>query len=160
MGSSLQAADILTKPFTNSEKWEASLRLLGIRSTPIRPKETAKKKACAGEPVRLDTSGTQPSAGEVACPSVERHSRVLVEFCCGPDSKLGDLTRKASKGCHVIRCTEDRDVTVRSNRMELRNDLVEAISQSTVSPCPILVWISIPCTGGTTWSYEQLLLFR
>ena len=77
-------------------------------------------------------------------------------FCCGPDSKLGDLTRRASKGCHVIRCTEERDVTVRSNRMELRNDLVEAISQSTVSPCPILVWISIPCTGGTTWSYVNL----
>ena len=33
VGSSLQAADILTKPFTNSEKWESALRLMGISFT-------------------------------------------------------------------------------------------------------------------------------
>ena len=156
VGSSLQAADILTKPFTNSEKWEASLRLLGIRSCPTRPKEQTRKKACAGEPVRSDASGTQPSAGEPACPSVGRHSRVLVEFCCGPESKLGDRSRKASRNCHVIRCTEDRDVTVRANRMDIRNALETAVACCDKSPCPILVWISIPCTGGTTWSYVNL----
>ena len=66
-------------------------------------------KACAGEPARPSASGTQPSAGEPACPSVAVHSRVLIEFCCGPDSKLGDRTRKHSKDCFVIRCTEERE---------------------------------------------------
>ena len=31
VGSSLQAADILTKPFTNSEKWESALRCISSK---------------------------------------------------------------------------------------------------------------------------------
>ena len=46
----LQAADILTKPFTNSEKWETALRLMGMSSRPPQPKETKTKKACEGDP--------------------------------------------------------------------------------------------------------------
>ena len=156
VGSSLQAADILTKPFTNTAKWESALRLMGISSQPAPRKEPQKMKACAGEPARSDASGTQQRAGEPACPSVASHSRVLIEFCCGPDSKLGDRSRKFSKDCFVIRCTEERDVTSRSNRMDIRNEVIRAIECSTVRPCPVLIWISIPCTGGTTWSYVNL----
>ena len=54
-------------------------------------------KACAGEPVPTTVSGSQQRAGEPACPSVASHSRVLIEFCCGPDSKLGDRSRKIQK---------------------------------------------------------------
>ena len=110
IGSSLQAADILTKPFTNSEKWESALRLMGISSQPVPRKEQQKMKACAGEPARSDASGSQQRAGEPACPSVASHSRVPIEFCCGPDSKLGDRSRKHSKDCYVIRCTEEREM--------------------------------------------------
>ena len=156
VGSSLQAADILTKPFTNSEKWESALRLMGISSQPLPRKEQQKMKACAGEPAPPIVSGSQQRAGEPACPSVASHSRVLVEFCCGPDSKLGDRSRKHSKDCYVIRCTEERDVTSRSNRMDIRNEVIRAIESSTAQPCPVLIWISIPCTGGTTWSYVNL----
>ena len=156
VGSSLQAADILTKPFTNSEKWESALRLMGISSQPLPRKEQQKMKACAGEPVPSTASGSQHRAGEPACPSVASHSRVLIEFCCGPDSKLGDRSRKYSKDCYVIRCTEERDVTSRSNIMDIRNEVVRAIESSTIQPCPVLIWISIPCTGGTTWSYVNL----
>ena len=156
VGSSLQAADILTKPFTNSEKWESALRLMGISSQPLPRKEQQKMKACAGEPAPSTVSGSQQRAGEPACPSVASHSRVLIEFCCGPDSKLGDRSRKHSKDCYVIRCTEERDVTSRSNRMDIRNEVVRAIESSTAQPCPVLIWTSIPCTGGTTWSYVNL----
>ena len=142
VGSSLQAADILIKPFTNSEKWETALRLMGMSPHPPQPKETKSTKACAGELARLDACETQPCAGEPACPSVDKHSRVLIEFCCGPDSKLGDRSRNASKGCYVIRCTEERDVTVRSNRMDIRDELLTALADSSSRPCPILVWIS------------------
>ena len=37
-------------------------------------------------------------------------NRVLVEFCCSEDSKLGQK-RDAAKGCHVIRITEQDDAT-------------------------------------------------
>ena len=45
VGSTLQAADIFTKPFTNSETWESALRLMGISSQPR--EEQPKMKACA-----------------------------------------------------------------------------------------------------------------
>jgi len=129
---------------------------MGISSQPAPRKETQKMKACAGEPARSDASGTQQRAKEPACPSVASHSRVLIEFCCGPDSKLGDRSRKYPKDCYVIRCTEERDVASRSNRMDIRNEVIQAIERSTVQPCPVLIWISIPCTGGTTCSYVNL----
>ena len=31
-----------------------------------------------------------------------------------------------------------------------------ALAGSASHPCPILIWISIPCTGGTTWSFVNL----
>ena len=120
------------------------------------PKETKTSEACAGELARHEASGTQLCAGESVCPSVDKHSRVLIEFCCGPESKLGDQSRKVSKCCYVIGCTEERDVTVRTNRMDIRDEVMTALAGSASHPCPILVWISIPCTGGTTWSDVNL----
>ena len=35
-----------------------------------------------------------------------------------------------SKDCYVIRCTEERDVTSRSNRMDIRNEVIRAIESS------------------------------
>lgn len=106
--------------------------------------------------MRHSASTTQKCAGEPACPSIAAHSRVLIEFCCGPDSKLGDRARNYSKDCYIIRCPEGRNVTSRSNRMEIRNELIKAIEQPKIQPCPTLIWISIPCAGGTTWSYVNL----
>ena len=40
--------------------------------------------------------------------------------------------------------------------MDIRNEVIQAIESSTAQPCPVLIWISIPCTGGTTWSYVNL----
>jgi len=40
--------------------------------------------------------------------------------------------------------------------MDIRNEVIQAIERSTVQPCPVLIWISIPCTGCTTWSYVNL----
>ena len=137
--SQLQAADILTKPFANSEKWKRAVSLIAVWShSPLR--QATERKACPGE-LRANLS--------------ESHDRVLVEFCCGPESKLGDLSRKPTKGCHIIRCTEDRDVTKPANRQEIRRELLDVIS---VNPSmKILVWISIPCTGGTPWIYINLM---
>ena len=37
-------------------------------------------------------------------------NRVIVEFCCSPNSKLGE-ERAAAKGCHILRVTEEDDAT-------------------------------------------------
>ena len=78
---------------------------------------------------------------------LERHyDRMLIEYCCGPDSLLGQSTHSSS-GCEVVRLTERIDMTTESG---LRFAL------DAVRPAPrgrILLWSSIPCTGGSTWQY-------
>ena len=80
-------------------------------------------------------------------------NRVIVEFCCGPDSKLG-TPRPASEGCHVHRVTIQDDAT--------RNSTIHKLVQHTRALCdeggdttkPILVYASLPCTGGSPWKKE------
>ena len=140
--SLMQAADILTKPFTNAEKWGHALSLLGIRDTGSSFCQVLKKKSqCTGEPAAPVTSGP--------------HNRVILEVCCSPDSKLGDETRGAARGCKVIRCTEERDITKQENRASIRREVIQSVRGSG-NMCPLLIWISIPCTGGSTWSYVNL----
>ena len=156
VGSSLQAADILTKPFTNSEKWESALRLMGISSHPLPRKEPQKMKACAGEPAPSSSVGMSSNAqGNLLALQWRLIAGYLLNFVVDLIRSLVIVQRKHSKDCYVVRCTEERDVTSRSNRMDIRNEVVQAIESSTAQPCPVLIWISIPCTGGTTWSYEQ-----
>ena len=50
VNSILQAADVLTKPFTNAEKWNVCLRLMNIVDSSVLQAPKA-RKACAGEPV-------------------------------------------------------------------------------------------------------------
>ena len=67
--------------------------------------------------------------------------RNIVEFCCGPNSRIGH--KKYQKdGCHVTRITEDDDVTTNKG-------LYKAIQAVRQENC--LLWVSIPCTGGSLW---------
>ena len=69
--------------------------------------------------------------------------RVIVEFCCGEESRLGDLTRY-SKGCRIIRITEELDAT--------SDDGIYLASKG----CTVrkaLLFSSIPCTGGSSWTH-------
>ena len=139
MPSILQAADILTKPFANSEKWKRAVTLVAVwPQSPVR--QAKERKACPGE-LRANSS--------------DSHDRVLIEFCCGPESKLGDPSRRVAKNCHVIRCTEARDVTVPANRHAIRGELLDIVK--TNPSIKILLWVSIPCTGGTSWTYINLM---
>ena len=45
-------------------------------------------------------------------------NRILVGFCCDPDSKLGQ-SRHASRGCHVVRLTEEQEATKMTNTPKL-----------------------------------------
>ena len=78
------------------------------------------------------------SAEKSASPAEVSHNRTLVEFCCGPNSVLGTPS-KASTGCSVIRLTEDDDVTTKSGLDKAK----KAVKQK-----PVLLWASMPCTGG------------
>ena len=75
-----------------------------------------------------------------------RDNRVLIEYCCGPDSVLGQVTR-ASRGCKVVRLTE-------KDNMATRSGLATAMKAVHAAPKGrALLWASIPCTGGCSWQY-------
>ena len=70
-----------------------------------------------------------------------RNDRTLIEFCCGPSSLLGVET-KHSRGCKVVRLTEEEDVTAPRG--------ISVALEAIAGPCTLL-WGSIPCTGGCPW---------
>ena len=70
--------------------------------------------------------------------------RRIVEFCCGRNSRIGQLNENA-EGCEVVRLTIDDDVTTPEG-------LKKAIKAVSVTGMPVLLWASIPCTGGSPWA--------
>ena len=77
VNASLQAADILTKPFTSNEKWTKALKLLSIRKD-----VTSSRKASAASSRRANATARRPEA---------QVKRVIVEVCCSEDSLLGKI---------------------------------------------------------------------
>ena len=71
---------------------------------------------------------------------------VIIEFCCYKDSLMGKSTSH-SVGCKVIRVTSEHDMTTERGLLWLL-DQIRGIPKH----LPILLWGSIPCTGGTAWT--------
>ncbi len=72
--------------------------------------------------------------------------RLIMESCCGNESQLGRKWPEA-RGCEVIRLTEDIDLTSKSG-LDFAKKKIDELPNSN-----ILLWSSIPCTGGSTWQY-------
>ena len=80
-------------------------------------------------------------------------NRVMIEFCCGDDSLMGSAAASGPE-CHVIRVTRRNDVTTKPGSAFV--DKALALAQNTVGK-NVLVWASIPCTGGTSWTHINAL---
>ena len=76
-----------------------------------------------------------------------RCNRVLVEFCCSPNSKLGEA-RAAAKGCHVLRVTEEDDATKPQTIRRLVQEIHTLCDEGGLM---LLLYASLPCTGGSSW---------
>jgi hypothetical protein len=86
------------------------------------------------DPVRLDNG------------YYKAFNRVLLEVCCGKDSLMSSHT-EFSERCICVRLTERHDLTT---AIGLRRGC-DALNLADFLKLPILVWISIPCTGGSSW---------
>ena len=84
---------------------------------------------------------TSTAAPSLPAPTTRR----LVEFCCGNNSKLGQPTN-SSRGCEVVRLTETDDVTTTAGLQTA----LRSVSDPTGG---LLLWASIPCTGGSAWQH-------
>ena len=78
------------------------------------------------------------------------YDRVMVEFCCSPESKLGQA-REASKHCHVVRVTEADDATKSKTIQALVSKIHALCDEGGDTSKPLLLFASLPCTGGCPW---------
>ena len=89
-------------------------------------------------------SSGEPGAGP-------KPNRLLVEICCSPMSNLSDVSREAAVGSKVIQFTE---------KQSLLDDEYQLYVASIVNDFPVsndvLLWLSLPCTGGSSWSHVNL----
>ena len=147
--SMMQAADILTKPFTNAEKWKFAVHLLGHSDGKNNGKTNksnphSKSQVSHALPAASDESSGEPAVGP-------KPSRLIVEVCCSKNSKLSDCSRSKSKGCLVYQFTEENNLVSEDNRREI----ARKVNQFPKSKL-VLIWLSLPCTGGTTWTFINL----
>jgi hypothetical protein len=133
------AADVFTKAFRNSQKWEHATSLVGL-SRPGQfgpadcPPEGAALAACPSGGVADDAAPATESEEKLP-------KRRIVEFCCGEDSLIGK-ENPSSEGCEVVRLTVAVDVTTPKGL---------ATALAAVSKPNTLLWASMPCTGGSPW---------
>ena len=80
------------------------------------------------------------------------YDRVMVEFCCSPESKLGQA-REASNKCHVVRVTEADDATKSKTIQALVSKIHTLCDEGggSGSSKPLLLFASLPCAGGCPW---------
>ena len=146
--SKMQVADILTKPFTNAEKWKFAISLMSHVMSPERVKSAKPQLASPSKP-QPQALVTGRSCGEPTAGLTPQ--RLLVEICCNPDSKLSDVTRESTIGCRVIQFTEKHNLLDENYRHYVA-DIVNGFPNNKF----VLLWLSLPCTGGTSWSYVNL----
>ena len=70
-----------------------------------------------------------------------KYDRTILEYCCGPSSKMGNAT-SASNGCKVVRLTKEHDLTTKAGLQYALGEVRKAERGK------LLLWSSIPCTGG------------
>ena len=133
---------ILTKPFNNADKWRHAVRLLGQGS--IKPDS----RLAAAAP---STTASSSDARQRTEPEIQR---VIIEICCSEDSLLGRVDGPYGSDCHVIRVTEKMDL----KSYKTRRDLLDVAKGFAKPGLPILVWVSLPCTGGSTWTFVNLTI--
>ena len=79
--------------------------------------------------------------------------RLIMEYCCGPESKIGNPENFADDNCRVIRYTEEDDMRTDAGKRKALSDI------KTFKGKHISLWSSIPCTGGSPWQYVNESIF-
>jgi hypothetical protein len=112
------------------------------------PRESIAQLIALGFVLPSIVSPTVDDVSPTSYPSiaVDDCERTLVEICCSTDSVLGRECAD-SKGCRIVRITEKEDFTLPSTLRVVKLQLKRNV----------LVWASLPCTGGCPWARVNLL---
>ena len=89
---------------------------------------------------------------EYTCAVVNReepiHERLLIEYCCGPDSFISTPC-KWTTGCKMIRLTEKEDMASEEGLMHALEMLKK---DHAAQKGRVMLWAAMPCTGGSAWN--------
>ena len=114
------------------------------------------------EPTTTATHGSSESSDQIidsssasmsAAVGKEETERLVMEYCCSPESKLGNPSNFADNNCKVIRYTEEDDMRTDAGKCKALSD-IKAFKGKHIS-----LWSSIPCTGGSPWQYVNEAIF-
>ena len=144
VGTNLQAANMLTKPFASPIKWERALRLMSFGKSWIES-DNGKVRQVASRPACAANANDQGAGGKESSTSFQR---LLIELCCSHESKLC-TPREASKERRRIRITESEDGTTQGCRNWPAHE-VQAFRENNPQR-EVLLYASLPCVGGSPW---------
>ena len=110
------------------------------------------EKGGQGGPSRRPIASPSRRSAAASKSSVDwsQYNRVIIEYCCYENSLMGKSS-PASKSCYVLRVTEQHDQTTEEGLQWLLNEIGKI-----PKGIPILLWGSIPCTGGSPWARYNL----
>ena len=164
--SEFQAGDLMTKHFTDARVWLRNLHLVGHFKDDVFHRAFVKVSntaAATSEELTKDQNETEVESEATAsaaatyipqrfAPQVKEaktHVYTLIEYCAYLDSLLGDPTFHHGL-CRTV-CI-DENVDGRSHKaMELCKLVCERDKRK------VVLWGSLPCTGGCTWNYINAL---
>ena len=146
-------ADILTKAFTNKDKWNHACRLINhcrLEDISWIDDPDSPETLVLNKPVNNPKQLTQPRQNSgrhaPASPALkERRRKVVVEFCCGEHSKISSFAE--SYQCESFRLTIKEDMSTKEG-LAFAMDKVKSYAESGYE---VLLWSAIPCTGGSPW---------
>ena len=152
-------ADIFTKPFTDKGKWTHACEQIAhvtfdnrntltqrAASSVPRGATVAIPKTNKGSNAAAASDASRAAANNITnnamlkCLHVPTYpKRTLIEFCCGPESRLGQTEHiQQAKGCTVIRVTLLHDVTT-SGGLKFVMDIINNCDGPTT-----YLWASMP----------------
>ena len=131
INTNLQAADILTKPFTNSDKWSKALELMRIS-----PEKQHSRKAAAA---------AQPPNGALKRPEAEINTLIVeVAFVGEPHMKMFVPERYPSFSWITLEGYED------INSVAKWREVLEVARKLYKNGASILVWLRLPSLVAST----------
>jgi len=85
-------------------------------------------------------------------------NRMLLEYCCGPESRLGD-PKYSNGGCIIVRLPSDIDMRSESG-IDMRSEsgiayALEQVERAHQDGLRVSVWASLPCMAGTLWFWTN-----
>ncbi len=157
--SEYQAGDILTKHFTDVKVWERNLSLIGHFREDVFKEAFKSSKVATSIALPLDNElcetdvSVSASASNVHVPvrftpyvnDVVNPMYTLINFCCFENSRLCDRQFHLGR-CRTVIITEELDACSHK-----AIDLVRYACRN--SGRKVVLWGSLPCTGGCTWNY-------